>query len=774
MTMTEATTESFQTLETPFAEATPQSESTPPALGFMAWTEAASPFAEAAGVGFEMEDEQMALLAEAFESLRDEQFDEALAELVNETAEVADARLAGEHGTQLLAERSQLGDAHLAPIGFEAEHTLQRFMESIQHLDPQQLASEQLDEVLERFDPGVLGVSPAGEEFIGGLIRKAKSVVKTVVNVAGKVAKAALPILGPILNKLKALIRPLLKRVLAMAINRLPAPLHQPARMLARRIGIGEAETESFEAEAEELGESESSPVIAGNPEALAESLDAALAESVLGGEALEQGESFGHDRERGGEPEAGTQLESLAEARSTFIGQLQSASEGEDLTPAMEQFIPAILPALRVGIRLVGRPKVVGFLAGFLAKLIGQWTGPQLSRPLSNAIVDVGMRLVGLEHGQPGELEQEAAPAMLASVVEDTVRRLAEQPQHLFEDEDLMQVAVGEAFEQAVAANFPSQLVRPDLRIAPSLGGAFVTCRASRPFAYKKYSRVPEIEVTSSVATSIRTFGGATLDSAVTTAGLKLPNRFRVRIFEAGAGTTLSALARAERLGGASGGRRAVSQLHPLTTLSAGLLLREPKLGVDLRPKFLQSRSRIAVGQRFFYLEPMGHAPVPTATPGAPGTCDRPSDQRMRVSARADEAWIAFYFSESDAQKLAARAAQPGNVSLLGALVDRFRAAAELVRKTIGSAIPGALSEDEVKRAGGSLLVQRAQLQLKLVQVLGTMQPLLAAFVRERAQEVVRAAQDPRCGLTIIVHVRGLAATPNATVNVIAGRRRP
>ena len=697
MTVTQGTTVLAAELETPFAEAVPTPEGQPEALGFLPWTETESPFSESSfGESFEAEGEQAQVVAEAFEAIRDEAFDEALAELVGETAEAADQRFAGEQPMQLAGQRFQLADAHLAPIGFEAEQCVQRFADHVQHLDVQGLAPEQLDEVLERFDPGPGTVTPAGEEFIGALIRKAKSVVKTVASAAGKIASVAL---GPVLNKLKALVRPLLRRVLAMAIDRLPAALHEPARALARRFGVGEAESfdeAELEAETEEELLSEgftATPVTARDPESLAESFDAALAESVVGGEAMEQGEAFGHDRERGGEPEAGTQLEALAEARSTFMNQLQAAGDHENLGPAVEQFIPAILPALRLGLRLVGRPKVVNFLAGFLAKLIGQWVGPTLSKPLSQAIVDLGLRIIGLEQGQPGELEAEAVPATLAATVEDTVRRVSEQPEHVFEDESLLQVAVAEAFEQAVAANFPSQLVRPDLRRAPTLGGSFVTRFARTPYAYKRYTRVPEVELTEQLAASMRTFRGATVAASLRAAGLSLPGRFRVRLYEAGPGTTLPRLAGLEHILGPSGRRGAYRGLHPLTVANATALLREPGLGVDVPGRFLESRHRIGVGQRFFFLEPVGQGPTTSAAtaPGrAASSCDptEPSSCRIRIRLGRGEARVDMFFSEADAQRIAAAmTARPaGGTAVLRAVLDALRSGSAAVGRSDGA----------------------------------------------------------------------------------------
>ncbi|MFC6149888.1 MULTISPECIES: hypothetical protein [Mumia] len=752
MTVIDETAGGALEVETPFSEQSVSTETPPATLGFLPWTEVTTPFAELLSEDFDGEGEVGEIVAEAFESIRDEQFDEALAELIAETAEAAETGLAGEQPMQLAEQRRQLADAHLAPIGSEAERCVQRFADHVQSLDLEGMAPDQLDELLDRFEIGSAGVSVAGEEFIGGLIKKAKSVVKTVVSTAGKIAKAALPILGPILNKLKALVRPLLQRVLAIAINKLPAALHEPARALARRFGLGQKETEELvEGEAEEeflVTSFAPTPVAAGDPETLAESFDAALAESVLGGEALEQGESFGHDQERGAAPPSSDELEALAEARSLFIDRIASAQEGEDLTPAVDQFIPAILPALRLGIRIVGRPKVVGFLSGFLAKLIGQWVGPKLSGPLSSAIVDVGLRVIGLEQGRPGQLEQEAAPAALAATVEDTVRRLSEQPGEFFEDEDLLQVALTEAFEEAVAANFPAQLVRPDLQIAPSLGGSFVVRRARTAIAYKKFSRVPEIEVTAAIAATVTTFGGTTLDAALRAAGIALPGRFRVHVYESGPGTTLVRLARLEKIGGAAFPRGAHGQLHPLTVANAGVLLREPRLGVDAPAQFLASRHRISVGQRFFYLEPIGQVETPAATTTASaGEVAQPSDGRVRTDENRREVRLSLYFSEADAQRLAASvSAGPGGTTLLRALLRAAFAAMPGPRRRRRRAPVG-------RGRGRRRPPSRNRRRLR-----SSVAKALAEFVRTRGHEFVRAAQDPANGVTVNVHVRGVA----------------
>ncbi len=54
----------------------------------------------------------------------------------------------------------------------------------------------------------------------------------------------------------------------------------------------------------------------------------------------------------------ADTALSELDQARERFIHELSQLKEDEDPTPCLENFIPAILPALKLGLRLVGRQR--------------------------------------------------------------------------------------------------------------------------------------------------------------------------------------------------------------------------------------------------------------------------------------------------------------------------------------------------------------------------------------------------------------------------------
>lgn len=780
--------------ENPFAEATLETPAPPAAIGFAPWNENESPFLanldESAPQG-----ENEELVAEVYAELRDEGFDEALAFLTEETEQAVSERFLGETPANA-AERERFADAHVAPVRFEAEQYLDALEAGLTGMDVEALTEEQLDEVLERLDPKSPSLTPAGEEFIGKLVKKAKSVVKTVTNVAKSVGKVAGSLLGPVLKKLRGLISPLLKRVLSFAIGRLPAPLQPAARKLAA--------TFISEAESEELDEAPVSPANLTDLEMLAESFDAALAEAVSPHAEAEE-EALGPIEEAEVDSR---ELELLAEARGHLMDQLQNSGDGETLAPAIEQFVPALLGALRLGINLVGRPKVVGFLANYLAQLIGRWTGPQMAGPLSNAIVDTGLRLISLEaeNGTHGERTDEVAPAALASVIEDTVRSLAENEDYVFEDEELTQIAAAEAFSRAVATNFPPSYVRPDIQQAPTLGGTFVSRRPRSIRPFRKYSRTPEVQITPQIANSLPTFGGSTVGATMRAAGARLPMRARMHIYQAVPGTTLPRMTRVDR-GTAAGPRSHINtgNVHPLTPAAAGILLREPALGVPVPGSFLRTRNRIAAGQRFYILVPVdGSAAVSqVGVPGRAATARlAPSRAWTSVNLRKGRVTVGLYLSEAEAQRVveAIRTGQ-GGLALLKALTGAYQ---EMERLSSSGMAPA-----QIQREDGEQLEELEEFAfrgarslpagLKAVlrrQLRSWVMPALAKWVRTNAEAFARAAAHPEAGVTVrirLTSVPGLGAlaqqirgrlgqagappslrgTPAITITVTPGRRR-
>ena len=258
------------------------------------FSEGATPFAETANSTLP-ESETERLIAEAFAELRDESFDEAVAYLAEETEQAVGERFTDESPSSG-AERERYADAQLPRCGSRRSNTSRRSKPVSPVWTSNRSDEQQLDEVLDRLDPQTGELTPAGEEFIGKLVRKAKKAVKFVVKTAKNVAsrgKVAGAVLGPVLKKLRGLINPLLRRVLSFAIGRLPAPLQPAARTLAARIT-----SEAAEAKAR-LRTMPMSPANLTDVEALAESFDAALAEAVTGDTVGEfEGESF-EDRDR-------------------------------------------------------------------------------------------------------------------------------------------------------------------------------------------------------------------------------------------------------------------------------------------------------------------------------------------------------------------------------------------------------------------------------------------------------------------------------------------
>ncbi len=776
----------------PFFEGEPRSEDVPRgAVGFMPWAESLTPFVE----GIEESGEAThveAMLAAAFAELRDEAFDEALANLAAETEQFIADRLSDEvagNGT----ERERVGDAHLASVRFEAENYLDSLEQGIAGRDLESLSDQQLDELLDSFDPTPSEVTPAGEEFIGGLIRKAKSVVKFVANAAKTVGGLAGKLIGPVLQRLRGLINPLLRRVLSFAIGRLPAPLQAAARTLATRITSETSEDEYGEATL-------ATPVVISDVEALAESFDAALAEAVVAGPDRELEGEFLADQDTEGAID-GRELEVLAEARGALIDRLRSV-DAKDVEPAVEQFVPALLGALRLGINLVGRPKVVSFLAQYLAKLIGRWVGPDLSSPLSTAIVDTGLRLVSLEQAATEERGDEAVPAMLATVIEDAVRRFAENEGYVFEDEGLMQLAAADAFGQAVSTYFPGRFVRSGLQQAPSIGGAFVPRRPRSLRTYRKYSRVPEVELTAQIADALPSFGGLSVGAVLRAAGARFPLRARVHIYEAAIGTTLPRLARMDRTGAGRGrGQGPYWLLHPLTPAAAGLLLREPHLGVQVPDAFIRSRHRIAVGQRFYYIEPIGpDGGVVQSGSQLANTPVTPSQGWAVIDLVRSQITVALYLSEAEAQAVsAAIRAGRGGPALLNALTSTYTSLDRSFSRAFGRV---RIVQARAGILGGALRAVAPNFAAALRRrIRRWLLPAIAGWTRTKSEEFVRASAHPANGVTVLVRMRsipdldvirqtlsgrlasatrvdgagtGSRAAPTITVTVVPGKRRP
>jgi hypothetical protein len=594
--------------------------------------------------------------AEAFTDLLgelyDEEFEEAVTDLVHEASALAEERFAFEAGDpvaeRLEAERGVRD--YLAPLALECEAMVDRVAQAVGEADLTSMSEAELDEFLERLAPGPTALPPTLDQFGGSFFKKIKKGVQGAVKIVKKgvaLAKKLSPI-HLLLDRLKGVVRPLLERVLKFAIDKLPVALRPVAGQLAKRfLGIGPA------AEAEDEEEAAGEPT-AEDPAIIARELDTRIAAYTLAGEDFDRQaavEDFGVEQESGSMAWHELQYE-----RARFAEEVSQLEEGEDGAPVVERFVPAILAALRLGIKVVGRPRVVNFLAGLLAQLIAKYVGKAQATPLSRALVDTGLGLVSLE--APDRAETESGYA-LAATLEDTVSRLSEAPDAAWESEALLEAYVREAFQAAASAHFPDAMIRRELHEAAQSSGAWVLMpRGTRQKHYKKYTRVLDVTLTPQMASALKSFGDTPVQ-AILRDKLSLstdqPVAARVHLYEAVAGSTLPDIAMHEKRvrGLGSTRREAWSLIHPLTPEAAGILLKEPGLGHAVDPKFLAQRNTITVGQRFYFLEIASAKARLVGRPRGGRRSARVSQTNVTIDFPKGELRVFLFFAEAEAQAL-------------------------------------------------------------------------------------------------------------------------
>lgn len=702
-----------------------------------------SPFVSEYGAGDDADVGEREVVAALLGELYDREFEDAIGELVQEAVELRIGHLheVQETGPGRAVASEALVTEYLVPLESEAYRLFDTLAEAAPSEDLSHLTDSEVDRLFASFVPDHGSLTPAQDEFIGGLARKTRDAIKGAVNVAKRGVAAVSKVLpiGQLLARLKGLVRPLLQRVLRVALNRLPAAVRPMAAKLAKRF-LGEAGTEGMLEDTREP---------AGIAE-VQEELDEEIARIVLARGEVEQelvlAEAASH-----AQVSAPAVADELAAARARFIQEIVELEAGEDVEPVIERFVPAILPALRIGLRIAGRPRVVNFLAQHVAGFIQPYVGREHSPALARALVDTGLKLLSLE--APERSEARATGGTLAAIVEQTVRGVGELAEEvhgdLEADDPLLQAFVVEAFEQAAAAHFPDALVRSELREAGD-GGAWVSMPIDGAREYEKYSTIFDATVTRQMAREIETFGGGTLEGFLQEElGLELPTSARVHLYETIAGQPwLATVAAQEReVSGLGAARRGWSRLHPLTPKAAGLLLRQPGLGRRVPARFLSTAHRIAPGQRLFYLE------IPAAGPTAPRR--RASAVNVVLDFPGDQIRVRLHLSETTAQDIAVllrkRAPAAAVISRIRRVYERgLRSALDGQSERRVTIVHETVPADE--RAGRALRrvnpIVRDQLVRLLSRWLGT---AIAGLVEERRQEVVDATEAPADGITIL-----------------------
>ena len=611
--------------------------------------------------------------------LHNDEFGEQLYEMAAELEDTWNNKISNETamGERFIPFATQEAQRYFEPLLNETtrmiDHVSRRF--SGNNFDDQSEA--EIERFFQTLEAEHNQLSPAQEQFFGSIMKKVKSVVNTGVKLAKKGVAAVgkiLPI-GPILQKLKGLINPLLDKVLKFAIGKLPKNLQPYAQTLAKKFL-------KLETSGETISDSEDIPST-GNLEAIQSELDNHITNLVFAaGEAeaedlvMEYESSTDTLQREANYESGGLNIPSLDVARQQFIDELKNLKEGESPAPAIERFLPAAIlalqPVIKIAISIIGRQKVINFLAGLLAKLVAKYVPENIARPLAASIIDVGMSAIGFETHERNRTD--LAYEAIANTIQDTIQNLGSINEETLNDQESLMAETLEAFERAASNNFPSNQLKESKRLTIDTGTWVMMPRSGSKHLYKKYTRVFETTLDSRLTSMLTSFRGVPLSNYLKDKlGLDVtkPVKARVHIYEGIPGTKLYMINRFEKVPGL-GIRFGYKQFHPLTVQAATILLKEPKLGRDLPPQYTSKRHQMAVGQRFYYLEIPGAQlkMVPIAkssqTDKAEMSGHQPAVQNYTVNVPHSsdiqgvinfvkaEIRFNYYFSEEDAKSVA------------------------------------------------------------------------------------------------------------------------
>lgn len=675
------------------------------------------------------------LLGEAYESLHDEAFGEALTDIVNEAGELAAQmpEYESEDSSARLERARQMLYEHVEPVISAAERFTDNLADELENRDLAQLPASEIDRLAAKYAPPGIGTAPLFEGLFGFIKKAVHAVGHVAKKVGGAVVGAAKAVgkfaIKPLLNKLKGLLRPFVQMLMTSALNRLPKKWQKKAKRIAKPVmhalGLHEAEAgEAGEAyvpggayeltgdageadEADEAGARDASEPAA----ELERDLRAHAAGVICAPDDATRDALVSAYKNRAAHAETGG-LNELDEARERFAGRLARLGPDESVQPAMEEFIPVVLaaarPFIKKGIEMAGREHVVNFLTGLLTPLLSKFLKGPEAKELSTILVNLGLGLLaGEAAAEPGETGMRPVAEALAHTVQDTVAHLGELAPEAFADEAVLEAETMEAFTRAAGTYLPPRVFKPAMRRTHRLTGVFLPAPGA-PFA--RYSDTPEIVIPWQVAHSIVTYGGERLSQYLRNRyGVQPgePVRARVYIWRLGLGGRLGDIASRERhvpgFGRAS--RTAIERLHPLTRVAALSLLGEPELGEDLPDRYLASRGTAMLGERVYALRPTGTGteapadPVPQATPAPiaprPEDPDRPgrpalaashdpgargSNVRVTVDRPHHEVRLRVFLSEPRAQEIAKLLRRGGRDAVTGAVEQVRQAAADAV----------------------------------------------------------------------------------------------
>ena len=805
-------TQELDQYETPFADVPVMREAIPQNLSvdnFFTdyFKEVESPFSRtyeatsASNVITPAGEEYVELLGE----LHDTEFQETLYNLANEVEDTWRSKVSNElaMGSNYIPFATQEARSYFAPIMNETNSMIDRVA---QHFSGNNLADHSeasVETFFETLEFAHGQYTPAQEQFFGKIFDKVKSVVKKGVDLAKKGVAAVgkiMPI-GIVLNKIKGLVKPLLDKVLKFAIGKLPKKLQPHAQTLAKKFL-------NLEVEGENTGDAQAESGLDG----VQSELDNHIAQLVFSDSeeqaetAVMSYESSDETLERENNYETGyANTPSLSEARQQFINELKNLQDGESPAPAIEKFLPAAIlalqPVIKIAISIIGRQKVINFLAGLLAKLVSKYVPENVAQPLAASIIDVGMSAIGFEVHETGK--SDLAYEAIANTIEETVQNMNNLNEAALNDSEALSMHLLEAFEQAAANNFPSQYIKEELRPTKQKAVWVAMPRHIPVKFYKKFTHVYDVTIDPQTASAVTTFRSLPLANFLRDKyGLDTskPIKAKAHLYEMNRNGRLSLISKFEKLPGLNAKQpKAWVQLLPLTKQAASLLLKEPALGKDLAVKNLSNRFKSAPGQRFYYLEidgarlripPVNRSKHKHAENGQPpaGIESRSADIQGVINFIKAEIKLNYYFSEEDAKDVVEKLNKNDH---LGAAISIRQSVRNVLNdiliknistkvKIIHEAIPELFLEnypdqesplDMLGKVAGKEIISK--LVEKLIDKFATAAyEAVVNFFKARAAEFKEAQAQPQDGVTVKLtwtNIPGMS-TIRTIINAIRG----
>ena len=692
-------------------------------------------------------DPQTEKYVEFLNELYDEQFNEALSNLIDDAAAIYESNVAEDmqdpQTTGYQAER--LLDQHFAPLVAEAETMISTLAAELGQHDPRTLNDDEIEAIVDRYHPSH-PIAPHFEQFLGGLRNAVKKAAGLVKDAASAVAKQGLEFA---LKKLGPIVQPMIKRVVESAIGKLPPDLQPIARMLRDKLPFLKEYEDNEGTEPDRIGTIEVAEI--------QNEFNQRIANLVFAQTEAEQDLEVAHAVNQQRARDASYPRTEFELARERLVNGLEQLKDDEVPTPLIQNFIPALLPVLKQVLKFSGaRQRVVDYLAPQVGKLIQGVVGPQHTPALSKAIVDGGLRLLQLE-APPSD--SRAAAQAVAATVEETVRRVAALPDYVLDNHELFEGAALEAFHGSAAANLPPVLPQETYRKRPELAeprrGFWYPCGRR----YKK--RVgPKIMILISPykVASLETFDGGTVGDALHEQYAIAPGeelQAQVHLYEALPGMRLSDIVRGEQDIATVSGEDGYGQLHPLTRDAAALLLDQRELGRDAAGG-TGDPTAPQVGQRFYYLELPGKRPLTVPGPAGDTHIRRRSRFKLTVDFPKNEIIACLYLSEIRAQEIAVKLRQQGHMGVvmerLRHFIDRgvnraFSANLGQLKIVHGAVIPGQ-PVDALSRLP-SVVTEHLRGRVTEWVVKG-----LADHLQRHAEEFIAAADQTDDGLTVLAKV--------------------